>query len=280
MPISGGPIWLAGCGAMAGAMLGRWLESGLDPARVTVVRPSGKPVAPDVRVATAPPADAPSPALLMLGFKPQMLAEAALPFMPFVGAQTTVLSILAGVDTATLGALYPHARAIVRVMPNLPVAIGQGVVMLHALGDAALRHEIAALLAPLGLIEWIEDETRYDAYTALAGCGTGFAMRFIDALAGGGIARGIAPAAAARLALATVAGTSAYVAAGSESPAALAGRVASRGGSTQAGYDVLDRDDALVRLMTETVAAAERRNAELGAAARAAANLRSSRRRR
>lgn len=265
---AGGPVWLAGCGAMAGAMLSRWLGSGLDPARVTVVRPSGKPVAPDVTVLTAPPAGAPAPALLMLGFKPQMLGTAVPPLAPHVGPETVVLSILAGVDTATLRGLFPQARAIVRVMPNLPVAIGRGVVMIHAPENARLRGGIAELLAPLGLVEWIEDEAQYDAYTALAGCGTGFVLRFVDALAAAAIARGIDRQAAARLALATVAGTSAYVEAVGESPSALAARVASRGGSTQAGYDVLDREDALVRLMTETVAASERRNAELGAAAR------------
>jgi pyrroline-5-carboxylate reductase len=179
-----------------------------------------------------------------------------------------VLSILAGVDVATLRSRFPHAHAIVRVMPNLPVAIGRGVVMVHAPADTRLREELVELLAPLGLIEWIEDEGAYDAYTALAGCGTGFVLRFIDALASAGVARGIAPDAAARLALATVAGTSAYVEAGDASPSTLAGQVASRGGSTQAGYDVLDRDEALVRLMRETVATSERRNAELGMLAR------------
>ena len=268
MLTAGGPIWLAGCGVMAGAMLSRWLEGGLDPARVTVVRPSGRAVAPDVTVLTAPPAGAPSPMLLMLGVKPQMLGQAAPPFAAVVRHDTVVLSILAGVDTAALRRLFPEARAVVRVMPNLPVAIGRGVVMIHAPDNSRLRDGLAELFAPLGLIEWVEDEGAYDAHTALAGCGTGFVLRFIDALAAAGVARGIAPDAAARLALATVAGTSAYVAADGDSPAALAARVASRGGSTQAGYDVLDRDDALVRLMIETVTAAERRNAELGAAAR------------
>lgn len=268
MLAAGGPFWFAGCGAMAGAMLARWLGSGLDPARVTVVRPSGTPVASDVAVAIAPPADAPGPSLLLLGFKPQMLADAAPPFAPFVGPDTVVLSILAGIDIATLRTLFPHARAIVRVMPNLPVAIGRGVVMLHAPANARLRDGLGALFAPLGMVEWIEDEAQFDAYTAFAGCGTGFVLRFIDALAAAGVARGVAPDAAARLALATVAGASAYAETAHDSPAALATRVASRGGSTQAGYDVLDRDDALLRLMRDTVAAAERRNAELGAAAR------------
>src|SRR5688500_6796359 len=74
-----GPLWLAGCGNMAGAMLEGWLAAGRDPSQITVIRPSGAPVAGGVRVLTGPPEDE-VPAILMLGMKPQKLAEAAPPF--------------------------------------------------------------------------------------------------------------------------------------------------------------------------------------------------------
>jgi len=104
--------------------------------------------------------------------------------------------------------------------------------------------------------------------TALAGCGPGFVYRFIDALAAAGASLGLPGDQAARLALAAVEGSSLLAAAADVGPAVLADRVASPGGSTRAGLNVLDRDDGIVALLRETLAASERRNAEMAAAAR------------
>ena len=269
MLAGGGTIWFAGCGNMGGAMLTRWLASGLDPARVTVIRPSGRAVADGVRVTTAPPAGE-VPALLVLACKPQKLAEAAPVFAPFVGNETILLSVLAGVDTPTLARRFPDAGAIVRAIPNTAVAIGKGVTALHAAPGTgeAVRSAVAILSGALGLVEWIKDEALFDAVTALAGSTTGFLFRFIDATAAAGAALGIEREAAARMALAAIEGAALLAAASAETPADLARRVASPGGSTQAGYDVLDRAGGLADLLEETLLAATRRNAEMGAAAR------------
>jgi pyrroline-5-carboxylate reductase len=259
-----GAIWLIGCGNMAGAMLSRWLDTGLDAARVTVVRPSGAPVANGVRVVTEIP-DEPAPSILMLGFKPFHLVEVA-PTLAAASAGATVISILAGTETATLRAAFPDAARIVRAMPNLPVAIGKGVVGLH--GDAS--DAVDRLMQPLGLVEWIADEAHFDAVTALAGSGPAFLYRFIDALAQAGSAIGLSDDQAMRMAMATVEGSALLAADADVSPATLADRVASKGGSTRKGLDVLDADGALVRLLTETLRAAQARNAEMAAASRAA----------
>lgn len=263
-----GAIWLVGCGNMAGAMLSRWLACGLDPARVTVIRPSGRDVAVGVRVVTALPVGDPVPALVLLGVKPQKLGDVAPNLAPVVGGDTILVSILAGVDQPTLRRRFGQAGAIVRAMPNTPVAIGRGVVALHGDTPAAVAVTIEALMAPLGLVEWIADEALFDAVTALAGSGPAFLFRFVDALAAGGVALGLAPAQAARLALATADGAAGLALGAAEPPAALADRVASPGGSTRAGLEVLDRDAGLRRLIADTLAAATRRNAELADAAR------------
>lgn len=254
-----GRLLLVGCGNMAGAMLRRWLAVGLDPAQVTVVSPSAR-VQPDgVRVLTAIPAEPFD--TVMLGFKPQQL--------PVVRDQLSglaprlLLSILAGADTPALKRLS-RATHVVRAMPNLPVAIGKGVVALHGARDTAAE----ALMAPLGLVEWIEDESLFDIVTALAGSGPGFLYRYIDATAAAGAALGLPADQAARLALATVEGAALLAATAEVSPTILADRVASPGGSTREGLKVLDHDGALVALLTETLRAAARRNAEMAAAAR------------
>jgi pyrroline-5-carboxylate reductase len=154
-------------------------------------------------------------------------------------------------------------------MPNLPVSIGEGVTALYS-ADAPqdVRDEAAALVAPLGLVEWIDDEALFDAVTALSGCGPGFLFRFIEAMAQAGEALGLPADQALRLATATVKGSGLLAAASEEGPDVLADRVASPGGSTREGLNVLDADDRLKALLRDTLAASARRNAELAAAAR------------
>ena len=262
-----GPLWLIGCGNMGGAMLRRWIAAGLDPASVTVITRSGQGAPDGVRSLTALP-DEDAPATLMLALKPQQIDAAQALLAPMRGVPGLLLSILAGVDHAALSERFA-ADTIVRAMPNLPVAIGKGVTSLYTV-DAS-KEAIAAAEAfagPLGHYEWIADEAHFDAVTALAGSGPGFVFRFADALAKAGAALGLPADQAARLAIATLEGSAIMAADSDVSPAVLADRVASPGGSTREGLNVLDRDDALVALLTRTLAASERRNAEMALAAR------------
>ena len=267
MSFPAGPLWLVGCGNMGGAMLRRWIAAGLEPSTVTVITRSGQGAPEGVRSLTALP-DEDAPATVMLALKPQQIDAAQALLAPMRGKPQLLLSILAGVDHAALSQRFA-ADTIVRAMPNLPVAIGKGVTSLYTAG--ASEEAIAAaeaFAAQLGHYEWIADEAHFDAVTALAGSGPGFVFRFADALARAGAALGLPTDQAARLAIATLEGSAIMAAEADVSPAILADRVASPGGSTREGLNVLDHDDALVALLTETLAASERRNAEMAAAAR------------
>lgn len=266
MIIPAGPIWLAGAGNMGGAMLRGWLGAGVESSAITVIRPSGTPIE-GVRVLTAPPRDAAPPAVLVLAMKPQKLDEAVPALAQAVDERTLIVSVLAGVEVASLAARFPRHRAIVRIMPNTPVSIGKGVALLHA-SDAGVKAEAEALATPLGLTEWVDDEALFGAATSLSGCGPAFVFRLIDAMAKAAVAQGVPADQAARLALATVEGAALLAAGSDETPARLADRVASPGGSTRAGLDVLDADGALDGLLQATLDASTRRNAEMAAAAR------------
>lgn len=265
-----GRICLVGCGNMGGAMLRGWVESGIDPSTIVVIDPGTPPVPAGVRIVPVDLSDdinQRSADILVLAVKPQQLGRIADGPLQAL-APRMLVSVLAGVEERTLARLW-RAEAIVRAMPNLPVAIGQGVTALHTdSGDAGIRATAETLMRPLGHVEWIDDEALFDAVTALSGCGPGFVFRFIDALAAAGAALGLPDDQARRLAIATVAGSAAMAAGAAESPAVLADRVASPGGSTREGLNMLDRDDALRRLLTDTLAASARRNRELAALAR------------
>lgn len=263
-------IWLIGCGNMGGAMLRRWIASGVIAAdRVDVVNRTDRALPEGVRQARDLP-EGPLPDMVMLGMKPQQIDEITARYAERLAGVPVLVSILAGVEKASLARRF-SAGSIVRAMPNLPVGIGKGVVGLYSDdADADTHDAVSALMTPLGLVEWIADEKLFDVVTALAGSGPGFLYRVIDALAAGGEALGLPVDQAQRMAIATVEGSAMLASAADVSPAVLADRVASPGGSTREGLNVLDRDDALKTLMRDTLAAATRRNAEMAAAARQA----------
>ncbi|MDF7774885.1 pyrroline-5-carboxylate reductase [Sphingomonas sp. AOB5] len=253
-------IWLVGCGNMGGAMLRRWIASGTAPSSITVIDPYAPKVPRGVRLVAEVPEGAPD--VLVLAIKPQQLGS-----LPRLKAKLLV-SILAGVEEATLAARF-DADAVVRAMPNLPVDIAKGVVALHTeSSDADARAVAHGLMAPLGLVEWIEREDQFHVVTALSGSGPGFIYRLIEALADAGTALGLPADQAQRFAIATVEGAAALAEKSDASPATLADRVASPGGTTRAGLNVLDHDNALKRLIHETLDAAAKRSAELAEAAR------------
>jgi pyrroline-5-carboxylate reductase len=251
---------------MAGAMVEGWRKAGVDLSEAVAIRPSGRAVE-GVRTVTGLPDGA--PAMALLGFKPQKLDEVAPELAPRVGPETIIISILAGVEAASLRQRFPNARAIVRAMPNLPVSEGRGVVALYADdADAGLREQLTALFGLLGLAIWTDDEASLAAVGSVAGAGPAYVARFVAALAKSGEARGLSPDVADRIALETVLGTALMADAREERMDDVARRVASPNGTTEAGLAVLDADGALDRLVAETITAAARRGAELAAEAR------------
>lgn len=260
-------ILIVGCGNMGGAMLAGWLVAGLAPSRFTVVDPLLAEAPEGVELLRGLP-DRTFDAVL-LGVKPQLLGDVAPQLARLAGQETIVLSILAGVELASLAARFPEAKGLVRIMPNLAAAIGKSPVALFAQGlDEPAQAEVTELMQPLGLPEWLAEEAQFDLVTALAGSGPAFVYRFIDALAAGAAALGLPRAQADRLALATVEGAAALAAASPHGPSELARRVASPGGTTEAGLKVLDADRALGQLAEATLRAAADRSAEMARAAR------------
>lgn len=261
-------ILIFGCGNMGGAMLAGWLAGGLDPARFTVVDPVARELPSGMAQFGKVPPDK-SFDIVQIGIKPQSLGEVTDALEPVLGPNTITLSLMAGVELATLARRFPRAGGLVRVMPNLSAALGKSPIALAARGvDDQQREAVLELMQPLGTPEWI-DEDLFDLVTALAGSGPAFVYRFIDALAAGAAELGLPADQARRLALATVEGASALAAGSEHDPGELARRVASPGGVTQAGLDTLDADAALARLVAATLRSARDRSAELAAESRA-----------
>jgi len=246
-------------------MVAGWRLAGVDLSGVTAVRPSGKPVEGVETLTDLPVGECPH--FVMLGVKPQKLDEVAPGLAPHVDEQTMLVSLLAGVTAATLRQRFPDARAIVRAMPNLPVAEREGVTALYSEDDdSEAREAVEALMVVLGLAPWCDDEAVFSAIGGVAGSGPAYVARFADALARGGVGLGLDPQLASSIAVQTLIGTAAMAREG-EAMTDIARRVASPNGTTERGLAVLDAQDGLQRLVDDMLAAAIARGRELAAAA-------------
>jgi pyrroline-5-carboxylate reductase len=262
-------ILLVGCGKMGSALLSGWLAADLVGA-VTVVEPgSANPAFADsyqvrwLTSAEAVPA-AFRPDVVLLAVKPQVMAGAVPAYRRFAEAGALVLSIAAGTTIARFAEAFGDG-AIVRVMPNTPAAIGRGVSVAVANGKVAdaQRDLVGRLMGAVGSVGWVDDEALIDAVTAVSGSGPAYVFLLIEALAAAGVAAGLAPDFAMRLARETVSGAGELVRQSPESAEQLRRNVTSPNGTTQAALDVLMAPDGLQPLMTDAVAAAARRSREL-----------------
>jgi pyrroline-5-carboxylate reductase len=255
---------------MGGAMLEGWLTQGIAADTVTVIDPNldgasaemwaSRGIGHRVDAGGLPPAQ-----VLVLAVKPQMLTEVAAGIGQIVSDETLVVSILAGKTIADLARAFPAARVIVRAMPNLPASIGRGATGAFA-GDgmSSQQRDLAhALLAGIGIVEWVGAEADIDAVTALSGSGPAYVFHLVECMAQAGIAAGLEAALARRLARETVTGAAALLAASDLDPEILRRNVTSPGGTTAAALDILMGEGGLAELMTRAVAAAKRRAGEL-----------------
>ena len=264
------PTWFVGCGNMGRAILDGWRGAGINLAPIVVVDPA-KPAIDGVKTVASPAEAGPAPKIVVLGVKPQMLDEVAGQLRTWLTSKTAVVSLLVGVETASLRERLPKAGPIVRALPNLPVRVRRGVVALYSdEADEAVRQQLANLFAPLGFAPWMADEAKLAAVGAVAGAGPAYVARFIDALIKAGEQRGLSREIASTIALETVLGTAWMAAATNASMDAIASRVASPKGTTAAGLAVLDKEQVLDQLVALTIDAAARRGVELAEEARPA----------
>ncbi|MGB3738941.1 MAG: pyrroline-5-carboxylate reductase dimerization domain-containing protein [Pontixanthobacter sp.] len=260
-------ILIVGFGTMTGAMVDGWLRAGYAADRFEVYHPRRSQVANDLIVhndwPTADGSDAPYDAVL-LGVKPHLLDHVAEGLATLLSENTVLLTVLAGLPIDAYRSRFPEAGGIVRLMPNLASALGKSPNALFGSGlSPAQTSAVTKLAQDIGTAEWLDGEAQFDLVTALTGSGPGFVYRFIDALAAGASDLGLEREQATRLSVAMVEGAAALAASSPLDPDTLAAKVASPGGMTQKGLDVLDANEALNRLMRDCLEAARDRGTEL-----------------
>ena len=200
--------------------------------------------------------------LVFLAVKPQNMAAVMSEVQKAASPDKLFVSIAAGITLARLTAGLGTER-VIRVMPNTPCLVGLGAAALAAGPgtSSADAQAVARLLDAVGLVVQL-DEKLLDAVTGLSGSGPAFVYVMIEALSDGGVRMGLPRDVATRLAAQTVLGAAKMVL-GGEHPAVLKDRVASPGGTTIAGLQVLEAGGVRSALIAAVQAATER-SKELG----------------
>lgn len=257
-------ILLVGAGRMGGALLKGWLARGLGP--LVVVEPNASPELRKlarrgvtlVKQIEDAPADIRA---CVIALKPQVLKREAPRLTPVAQSGALMISIAAGTTTALMRKAWGREARIVRAMPNIPGAIGEGISALYAAPGASAKDRKLAesLSAALGETVWVKRESDVDTVTAVSGSGPAYVFLLTEALAEAARREGLPSDIAQRLARQTVIGSGALLKSDPSSPERLRTNVTSPGGTTEAALEILLGTDGLKPLIARTVRAARKR---------------------
>ena len=206
---------------------------------------------------------------IFLGVKPQMMAEMLKEIAPVLserskrGEKFTLITMAAGLGIDRIKEMAGGDYQVIRIMPNTPVSIGEGMVLYSADGvEETAAEEFRLMLSRAGRLSELTEKL-IDAGSAVSGCGPAFVYMFIEALADGGVQAGLPRAKAYELAAQMAAGSARLVLESGRHPGELKDAVCSPGGTTIEGVRVLE-EGGMRGIIMDAVIAAYEKNAALG----------------
>ena len=199
---------------------------------------------------------------IFLGVKPQMIAGMLTDIAPALRERRSapvLVSMVTGPSIARIQELAGGDYPVIRIMPNMPAAVGEGVIF-YACSENCEKAQLEAFLhymAPAGKLFPLEEKLQ-NAGSAVAGCGPAFAAMFLEALADGGVACGLPRAGAVQYAAQMMLGTAKMVLETGEHPGMLKDSVCSPGGSTIQGVRTLEERGMRAAVFDAVIAAYEK----------------------
>jgi pyrroline-5-carboxylate reductase len=199
---------------------------------------------------------------LLLVVKPQDMAEVLQEMAPHVSAQTLVVSLAAGITTGFVESHLPDDVPVIRVMPNTPALVDEGMSAIsrgsHC--DEAHLAEAETLLSAVGRVLRVP-EKQQDAVTAISGSGPAYIFFVVEAMIEAGVHLGLPRSTATELVLQTVVGSAKLLRETGEHPVVLRERVTSPGGTTAAAVRELEDHKVRAAFLTAMEAARNRSRA-------------------
>jgi pyrroline-5-carboxylate reductase len=171
--------------------------------------------------------------IIVLSIKPQSLAEVGAELRGHIPPQALILSIIAGAPTGKISQKLHH-YSVIRVMPNTPALVSQGMSVWTATDEVSevQRRQAQTMLAALGEELFVDHEDYLDMATALSGTGPAYVFMFMEAMIDAGVHMGFSRRVAEQLVLQTIEGSVAYARESQRHPAELRNMVTSPGGTT------------------------------------------------
>ncbi|HEY2205370.1 MAG TPA: pyrroline-5-carboxylate reductase [Pseudonocardia sp.] len=202
--------------------------------------------------------------VLVVAVKPHDAADLLAELRPEVGAGVLVVSLCAGLPTEFFERRLPEGTAVVRVMPNTPMLVGEAMSVISAGRWATDRHldQVTAVLASVGRVARVP-ESQQDAVTAVSGSGPAYFYYLAEAMADAGVLLGLPRPLAAELAAQTALGAARMLTETGDHPVVLREAVTSPGGTTAVAVHELDRH-AVKAAITSAIEKCRDRSVELG----------------
>lgn len=203
--------------------------------------------------------------IIIYAIKPQIMAAVLKETAPVLDMSKLVISIAAGVPLAAIESRLNKKLRLIRVMPNIAVAVKEGASAIAA-GKHASKEDIQqakAIFDSVGESLFIEENILMDAITGLSGSGPAYIFTIVDAMADAGVKMGLSREDAQFLSTQTVLGAALLLKKTEKHPGELKNQVTSPGGTAIAGLHTLEKG-GLRTTMMDAVEAATLRSRELG----------------
>jgi pyrroline-5-carboxylate reductase len=198
---------------------------------------------------------------VVLAVKPQQMATVVRDLADALRLRRPlVISVAAGVPVAAIEGWCGAGIPVIRCMPNTPALVGAGITALYASAEVPAEHYAVAesLLATVGETLRVATEAELDAVTAISGSGPAYVFLFLEALAEAGVALGLSPEVAARLALHTGAGAARLALQSGAPLASLREQVTSKGGTTERALAVFEAEGLRALVQAAALKACQR----------------------
>jgi pyrroline-5-carboxylate reductase len=202
---------------------------------------------------------------LVLVVKPQDMADLLAEIAPAVRPTQTVVSLAAGISTSFVESRLPEGVAVVRVMPNTPALVDEGMAAISRGAHCDESHLVLAegLLAATGRVIRVP-EKQQDAVTAISGSGPAYIFFVVESMIEAGVHMGLPRSTATDLVVQTVVGSAKLLRETGEHPTVLRERVTSPGGTTAAAVRELE-DHKVRAAFLSAIEAARNRSRDLAA---------------